>query len=677
MKILSYLSLSNLYLPTLMGGLILLCTQTGYAQLTPFDPQKRAELEQQLSQVEIKQQRATVLLDLHDQLMYSEPIQGYVYNDEAFNLVKALHNDVLLSRAYGNKGNQSFDVGNLNQALKDYLKASKLINIEEHPILTALHYSNIANVFALKGDYATSMEYAYKAIDLCKKNPDGLNLRCHTRANLAESYTYLQQFEKAEFLLKLNLKELHSISSPTVEAMTLNNLGIIYRKKEQPILAIDYLQKAIQKSDPFQLNYFTSSICASLSELYLSEQEPQKALPFARRARQLSIQYRDAQVQCISSRNLAQIFLSINQLDSAEYYAKYALNITTYKGIQSLRPSSLITYAQVLKQLKQYDASLQAMKQARMLSDSIFSEDTKIQSTERLEAFSILETQQNMGSFYADRISQAKSIRWVTGIAIGLALLIGVGIYFLYQQRQVVNKILTKKGKAIEVQRKELYSLNQIKDQLFSALATELRAPLAAIQGVLTNLDRSTNAPYTCQERFLSQLQQQTVQTITLLEDLLFTARVQMQQYQPLRQEFQLKSLIDEVLKSIRLLSNGSFVPIMYHIPTDLDLYSDPTMLKMILRNLLLIVAQRPGKKEVPVILSAWRDGASVNIRIADVEEIDRQPDPYPHAVNASSHKPYWNLQLIRTFVEGYGGELRECPEGKGYDLVLLDAQGA
>ncbi len=84
MKILSYFSLSGIYLPALLCGLILLCIQAGYAQLTPFDPQKRAELEQQLSQVEIKQQRATVLLDLHDQLMYSEPVQGYVYNDQAF-----------------------------------------------------------------------------------------------------------------------------------------------------------------------------------------------------------------------------------------------------------------------------------------------------------------------------------------------------------------------------------------------------------------------------------------------------------------------------------------------------------------------------------------------------------------------------------------------------------------
>jgi two-component system, sensor histidine kinase and response regulator len=675
-KFLRVLSFSGIYLLALTGGLILLCIEAS-GQLTPFDPQKRAALEAQLNQVEIKQERARVLLDLHDQLMYSEPIRGYVFNDQALNLAKTLRNNVLLSRAYGNKGNQSFDAGNLDRALQYYLKASNLIQIEEHPLIAALHYSNMANVFALKGDYATSMEYAYTSIDLCKKSPDGLNLRCHTRANLAENYTNLQQYEKAEFLLKLNLRELHSISTPTVEAMTLNNLGIIYRKKGQPILAIDYLQQAIQESDPFGLNYFTSSICANLSELYLSEQEPQKALPFARRARQLSIQHRDAQVQTVSSRNLAQIFLQLNQLDSAYYFAKYALNITIYKGIQTLRPSALYTYAQVLKQLKQYDASLKALQEARLLSDSIFSEDIKIQSTQRLEAFSMLEAQQSMDSFYADRISQAKLIRWITGIAIALAFLIGIGIYSLYQQRQRVNKVLTKKGDTIEAQRKELYNLNLVKDQLFSAIATELRTPLTAIQGVLANLDQGANLEHQNQERLLGQLQQQTMRTITLLEDLMFTARVQMQQYQPLRQEFQLKSLLEDVDKNIRLLSNGSYAPILFHIPSDLNLYSDPTMLKMILRNLLLIVTERPGKKDVPVTLSAWREGDSVNIRIADVEEVEHQPDPYPNAVNPSSHKPYWDLQLIRTFMEGYGGELRECPEGKGYDLILLDARGA
>ena len=674
MKIFRFLSFYGIYLLALTGGLALLCVEAS-GQLSPFDPKKRAALEAQLNQVEIKQERAKVLLDLHDQLMYSEPIQGYVYNEQALNLAKTLRNDVLLSRAYGNKGNQSFDAGNLDQALQYYLKASNLIKIEEHPLIAALHYSNIANVFALKGDYATSMEYAYTSIDLCKKSPTGLNLRCHTRANLAESYTNLQQFEKAEFLLKLNLRELHSISSPTVEAMTMNNLGIIYRNKEQPILAIDYLQRAIQESDPIGLNYFTSSICANLSELYLSEQEPQKALPFARRARQLSIQHRDAQVQAVSSRNLAQIFLKLNQLDSAHYYAKYALNITIYKGIQSLRPSALSTYAQVLKQLKQYDASLHALQEARLLSDSIFSEDIKIESTQRLEAFSLLEAQQNMDSFYADRINQAKLIRWITGIAIALAFLIGIGIYSLYQQRQLVNSILTKKGNTIEAQRKELFNLNLVKDQLFSTIAIELRAPLAAIQGVLANLDKGANLEHQNQERLLGQLQQQTVRTITLLEDLMFTARVQMQHYQPLRQEFQLKSLLEDVDKNIRLLSNGNYAPILYHIPSDLNLYSDPTMLKMILRNLLLIVAERPGKKDVPVTVSAWREGDCVLIRIADVEEAE-QPR-IEHSTKTTFHKPYWDLHLIRTFIESFGGELQECPDGKGYDLVVLDAQGA
>lgn len=269
------------------GGIIL-CPKAIQAQLTPFDPLKRSELESRLSQVEIKPERATVLLDLHDQWMYVDPAKAYAYNDQAFKLAQELRNPLLLARAYGNMGNKGFDGGNLDRALKDYVKSSSLVSIEKYPLINALNFSNISNVFALKGDIPTAMEYSYRAIDLSKKTPDGLNVRCHTRANLAETYTNLQQFEKAEFLLKLNLKELKSIKSPTVNAMTLNNLGVIYRHKKRFDEAIDCFQRALEETTPYDLNYFTSSICAQLSEVYLLQEKPSQALPFAHKARFLS-----------------------------------------------------------------------------------------------------------------------------------------------------------------------------------------------------------------------------------------------------------------------------------------------------------------------------------------------------------------------------------------------------
>lgn len=674
MNILNHYSYSyKIRISTLLCGLALLYLQGAYAQLTPFNPQKRSELEGKLSQVEIKTERTTVLLDLHDQWMYVDPARAYAYNDQAFELAKTLHNPVLLARAYGNKGNKHFDAGNLDQALDDYIKSCSLVsNIEEQPLINALNFSNISNVFALKGDYSTAMEYSYRSIKLCEKVPSGLNLRCHTRANLTEMYINLHQFEKAEFLLKLNLKELRSIRSPTVNAMTFNNLGMVYRNKKLYNKAIEHFQQALRYAEPYDLNYFTSSICTQISEVYLTEQQPHKALPFARRARYLSIRHGDAQVETISSRDMAQIFLALNRLDSAYFYAKYALNLSSYKGIQSLRPSTLLTYAQVLKQQKQYDASLKAMQAAQRLGDSIFSEKTKAQSANRLEAFSTLETQQNVRRRYADQIHQARLIRYITSFAIGLALLIGFGIYLLYRQRQEANKVLTNKGADIETQRKALLNLNQVKDQLFSAIASELRAPLSAIQGVLANLERGVAH----QEIILGQLRQQTIRTITLLEDLLFTARVQMQQYQPLRQEFQLKKLVEDLDKNMRAMNIGSYTPIVYQVPSDLDMYSDPTMLKMVIRNLLLLVAHRPGKRGMRMALNAWREADRVNIRIGDVAESTAEIDSLSKT-DSLPYKPHWDLDLIRSFVRSYGGILIECPEGKGYDLVLPDAQGA
>lgn len=666
-----YISIKYVLSITWFGG-IFFCPYPSQAQLTPFNPIKRSELESRLSQVEIKSERATLLLDLHDQWMYVNPSKAYTYNDQAFKLAQELHNPLLLARAYGNMGNQGFDAGNLDRALKHYVKSSSLVNLEKYPLINALNFSNISNVFALKGDVPTAMEYAYRAIELSKKAPDGLNVRCHTRANLAEVYTNLQQFEKAEFLLKLNLKELQSIKSPTVNAMTLNNLGVIFRHKKRYNAAVESFQRALNESIPYDLNYFTSSICAQLSEVYLLQQKPDLALPFARKARFMSIRHGDAQVETISSRDLAQIFLATKQLDSAHYYAKYALNLSSYKGLQSLRTSALLTYAQVLKQEQHYDASLRAMQEAKLLNDSIYSEETKTQSTDRLEAFSILETQQNIRQSYANQIQQAKLIRVITILAIGLACLIGIGIYTLYCQRKIVNTILKLKGDAIEEQRRQLLHLNQVKDQLFSAIAAELRAPLNAIKGVLSNLDKGLSHP----ESTLGHLQQQTTSTLALLEDLLFTARVQMRQYQPLRQEFQLKTLVEDLDKNIRAMSNGAYVPITHQVPADLNMYSDPTMLKMVIRNLLLIVAHRPGKKGLPLALHAWREDNRVNIRIGDFSESPAEPDSSSN-LNALPFKPYWDLDLIRSFVASYEGTLLECSNGKGYELILLDAQGA
>lgn len=653
------------------GGAVL-CPEISCAQLTPFDPLKRNELEAKLSQVEIKAERATVLLDLHDQWMYVDPVKAYNYNDQALKLAQELNSPLLLARAYGNRGNKGFDAANLDRALRDYIKSSSLISIEKYPLVNALNFSNISNVFALKGDIPTAMEYSYRAIELSKKTPDGLNVRCHTRANLAEIYINLQQFEKAEFLLKLNLKELQPIKSPTVNAMTLNNLGVVYRHKKRYDAAIECFQRALKETTPYDLNYFTSSICAQLSEVYLFQQETTQALHFARSARALSINHGDAQIETISSRDMAQIFLATNQLDSAYYYAKYALNLSSYRGIQSLRPSALLTYAQVLKKQQQYAASLKAMQEAKVLSDSIYSEATKAQSTNRLEAFSILETQQNINQLYAGQIQRAKFIRFITSLAIALALFIGIGIYLLYVQRKAVNKILTQKGVDIEKQREELLHLNLIKDQLFSAIATELRMPLGAIQGVLANLEKGQSH----QESTLGQLQQQTMRTLTLLEDLLFTARVQMKQYQPLRQEFQLKTLVEDLDKNMRAMNNGAYVPIIYHVPPDLGMYSDPTMLKMVIRNLLLLVAHRPGKQGMPMALNAWRENDRVNIRIGDVAESPAEL-ALLHKTDSLPFKPHWDLDLIRNFVKSYGGILVECSEGKGYDLILPDAQGA
>lgn len=658
-----------LFLVTLLLG------SRSYAQIKPYHPENLAVLEEKLRQTEIKPEKAAILLDLHDQCKYTNSRKAYGYNNQALYLSEQIRNKALMARAFTNKGSECFYSGELNTALKFYLKSCKLISAEEEPLQMALNLSGMANIFSLKGDYPTSMEYSYRSIEISKKSPVGLNLRCHARANLAGTYISLEQYKKAEYLLKRNLNELKDFSSPTVKALTYTNLGSYYANVGKIKTAIYNQKLALEETEPLGLNYFTARACSSLSNLYLSDNQPDKGLLFARRAKLLSTISQDAQIQTIASANIAWIFLSLNKLDSARFYSQYALSLSKSKGIHSFQPWILQIHSEVLKELGLYNASLEALQESRKISKHIITEEAKNQSVNRLEAFSALETREDLDLKYAHQLVRITFFRNISIVVVVLALIIGIGIFFLYRHRNMLSNVLKRKYEEIETKRKEVSHLNQIKDQLFAAIAQELRTPLQTIQDVLANLDQNARPGVYLSEPFmLNQLQHQTVRTITIMEDLLFTARVQMQMYQPLRQEFQLKSLTDELDKNLKLLNNGTFLTIIHAIPKDLYLYSDMTMLKMALRNLFLNVAYRPGKIMFPVVLSAWKENGLVNIRIADVQEFEQSVIKCnDQQCNDSPHKPYWDISLIQNFLEADGGKLLTCPGGKGYDIVLPD----
>jgi len=659
----------------LITALLQFVAGTVWAQIKPYNPNKLAELEKKLAKSEIKTEKATLYADLHDQWMYVNSNTAYFYNNQALNLALVLKDNLLLARAYSNKGNEFFDKGDLKSALQFYLKSSELISEKEQPLLIALNLSNISNVFSLKGDYSTSMEYAYRSIALSKKSSEGLNLTCHTRANLAGSYTALEQYKKAEYLLQKTLNEIKNYDSPAVKAMTYSNIGMNYSIEHKNKTAIHYQKLALRETEPFGLDYFTSRACYGLGNLYLSNKEPQKALGFTRRAKELSTLSEDAQIQTLSNAGIARIFLNLGKLDSATFYAEQALSIAQLKGIKSFQPWILQIHSKILKERKQYDASLKALQESRRIGAQVFSQEAKDQSINRLEAFSTLETREDLDLQFAHQFSRIKFFQNISIIAVVLTLIVGFGIYFLYRYRRTLNLELTKKNEELEINRKEVFQMNQIKDQLFAAIAHELRTPLHTIKEVLSRLDQSSKSPdYLSESNMLTQLQHQTVGTITLLEDLLFTARVQMQQYQPLRQEFQLKSLTDELDKNLKLLNNGTFLTIIHAIPKDLYLYSDMTMLKMAMRNLFLNVAHRPGKNMFPVVLSAWKENGLVIIRIADVQEFEQPVTKCnTQQCNDSPRKPYWDIALIQNFLETNGGKLSICPDGKGYDIILPD----
>jgi signal transduction histidine kinase len=129
--------------------------------------------------------------------------------------------------------------------------------------------------------------------------------------------------------------------------------------------------------------------------------------------------------------------------------------------------------------------------------------------------------------------------------------------------------------------------LTATKDKLFSIIAHDLRSPFTSILGFSELLIENirTYGPENSEE-FIKHINSTAEHTLTLLDNLLLWARTQTGQIDFVAENLQPGPIVEEI---IGLLNSSAFIKnitLNNSVPDDIITYSDPNMLKTILRNL-------------------------------------------------------------------------------------------
>jgi PAS domain S-box-containing protein len=170
----------------------------------------------------------------------------------------------------------------------------------------------------------------------------------------------------------------------------------------------------------------------------------------------------------------------------------------------------------------------------------------------------------------------------------------------------------------IQTQNEELIKLNATKDMLFSIIAHDLRSPLGSLMYSQELLcDSLKEGDITRAEEWCSAIKSTSNQTYDLLENLLDWFRVQTGQMSPEFSEYDLKSIVDEVIALFSENIIRKKIVLMNNITGVMPVLLDREITKTIIRNL-INNAIKFTPESGSITVNGLRNTTNVEITVSD-----------------------------------------------------------
>jgi len=258
---------------------------------------------------------------------------------------------------------------------------------------------------------------------------------------------------------------------------------------------------------------------------------------------------------------------------------------------------------------------------------------------------------------------------WMTGWFISLIILLTVLVIVLAVQFRIKsirsrNRWLRKR---IAERTEELRISNTTKDKLFSIIAHDLNNVAAGQVGLTDLLKHSINeGDIEISKEYVRYLDQSSNQFVSMLQNLLQWARTQTGRIQYSPKWFNLQKISQDVMKQEQAKAYNKEIILESNIDDEIELFGDPDMIALVLRNLVNNALKFTNKGGV-VQLSANRMDEWIEISVSDnglgmskktVKKLMSEGDHLTTQGTSNEKGTGLGFSLCQDFVKRNGGEL-------------------
>lgn len=484
----------------------------------------------------------------------------------------------------------------------------KLYKAQNKALLTgynkglAISYMYEAGIYQQRGFSKRAQADYYKALDLFRTLDDTVNV-AKINQQLGKIFSDEGLYDSALLIYNACLFTYKKYNSKEDIINIKNSIGILLLKQKKTDKAAIIFKEALNESRSIKYKYGEKKALQNLGLAALEKNDFIKAQYFFRESLVLDTLLQDKYGIANNLNSLAYVYAEQNKIDSAYYLYNQA-----YKNAASIDAYDILLriIERIVSLSKKIgnkdrvtawqDSSIAALKKQREIENeyaSGFIDIIKKQQSKRIERENAISR--------AERVSREQFYIITVGTFIMIILAVLVVLVFINFQRQKFLGIeLRKKNKLIEDHAAELRTLNteiseqnkllesdnRTKDKLLSIISHDLRNPLVNTKGIL-NLVNQGIIPDDQSKQLLMQLETQYMGTTSLLDNLLFWLRGQMQGKNLEKVKVNISQIVKSLEEEHRMLLRRKGIKFFNHIVSGTELFADKEMIRIVLRNLI------------------------------------------------------------------------------------------
>ncbi|WP_207430127.1 tetratricopeptide repeat-containing sensor histidine kinase [Sabulibacter ruber] len=566
-----------------------------------------------------------------------DPKQAVLYGQKAAQVAVRINDRKQLGAAYNNISIGHYWLNNLTEASAYTYKALKIREELHDSIGMASSYNALGNIHRGQENFAQSISFFQKALAIGQKIKRKKTISTSLN-NLGATYELMNQPEKA-LNYYLQVRELTKNENDQYDqALNDLNIGNVYFLLGQKQKALTYLHRALSTSEEIRNEINKIYIYRALANIHLKDKEYAKAAQLALQSLRISLKVPSPEGVKEASMQLNEIYLAQKNYQLAH---KYLMLHTAYKDSLQNRQQ----------------AEAQAEMHAKYELEKKEAENHRLRVEKELQK---------------EKLWQKELIQYATGILLFMALVLAYVFFkgrrrakLAHEQLSEYNQVILEKNEDIQDQKEELEKLNHQKDLLFSIIAHDLRSPLISLQSLLQLLAMG-KVPQEKLERFVKELDTQQQNTLSLLDNLLVWAKIQMKGVKLEPEPHLLRDLVEVNFNLLMPQARKKGIILENNVSEDLCALVDGETIKLVFRNLLSNAIKFCNEGDVVYVLAEPFDDDQLVVTVKDCGVgISPQnqlklfgPNNFKEKGTANEKGNGLGLMLCKEFIEKNGGDI-------------------